>query len=165
MLVTDHDKLRQELQPIVESHGGKRSALMPMLQKVQMSHSHISPFAMQIIADMLGIHPVEVMGVVSFYSFLNTEPKGRFIIRLCQTISCDMQGKERVARQIETDLGIRFGETTADGKFTLEYASCLGLCDQGPALLVNEKAYTKVSPERVHDILEECRSSFGVHAQ
>jgi [NiFe] hydrogenase diaphorase moiety large subunit len=74
-----------------------------------------------------------------------------------------MQGKDRVARQLENDLGIRFGETTPDGNFTLEWANCLGMCDQGPALLVNERIYTKVTPETVHDILEECRKVFGVH--
>ncbi len=165
MLMTDHDMLRQELAPLMAKYEQSRSALIPMLQSVQAKYSRISPFAMQIIADMLGIHPVEVMGVVSFYSFLNTEPKGRFIIRLCRTISCDMVGREKVARQLQTDLGVEFGRTTADGKFTLEWANCLGLCDQGPALLVNSKAYTKVTPESVHAILEECRQTYGLHAQ
>jgi len=164
MLVTANERLKEQLAPIAASHGGNRSALMPMLQEIQKRHSRITPYAMQVVADMLGIHPVEVMGVVSFYSFLNVKPKGKFIIRLCQTISCDMQGKEKVARQLETDLGIEFGQTTPDGFFTLEYANCLGLCDQGPALLVNDKAYTKVTPEKIQEIIEECRGIFGLHA-
>jgi NADH:ubiquinone oxidoreductase subunit E len=102
--------------------------------------------------------------VVSFYSFLDSRKKGNFIIRLCQTISCDLAGKKDVARQLENDLGIAFGETTADGNFTLEHASCLGLCDQGPALLVNDKVYTQVTPEQVDEILEECRRTFGASA-
>jgi len=106
---------------------------------------------------------VEVYSVASFYSFLGHNPKGRFIIRLCRTVSCEMQGKERVSRQLENDLGIRFGETTPDGNFSLEWANCLGMCDQGPALLINERIYTKVTPKKVHDILEECRSTFGVY--
>jgi len=105
-----------------------------------------------------------VYGVVSFYSFLDHRPKGKFVIRLCRTLSCDMQGKDRVARQLENDLGIRFGETTPDGKFTLEWANCIGMCDQGPALLVNEQVFTRVTPEKVHDILEGCRRTFGVYA-
>ena len=164
MLVTADERLKEQLAPIAASHGGNRSALMPMLQEIQKSHSRITPYAMQIVADMLGIHPVEVMGVVSFYSFLDVKPKGKFIIRLCQTISCDMQGKDKVARQLETDLGIKFGETTPDGFFTLEYANCLGLCDEGPAMLVNDKAYTKVTPGMIQQIIEECRSVFGLHA-
>ena len=72
--------------------------------------------------------------------------------------------KIRVARQLENDLGIAFGETTKDGKFTLEWANCMGMCDQGPALLVNERVFTRVTPEQVHAILEDCRKVFGVHA-
>jgi [NiFe] hydrogenase diaphorase moiety large subunit len=69
-----------------------------------------------------------------------------------------------VARQLENELGIVFGQTTPDGRFSLEWASCLGMCDQGPALLVNEIVYTKVTPETVHQIIEDCRKVFGAHA-
>jgi [NiFe] hydrogenase diaphorase moiety large subunit len=119
---------------------------------------------MQEIADLLDLHPVEVHSVVSFYSFLDEKPQGQFVIRLCRTITCEMVGKDEVARQLENDLGIKFGETTPDAKFSLQWADCLGMCDQGPALLVNEKVFTRVTPELVHGILEECRSTFGVHA-
>lgn len=163
MLVTHNDRLQDELVALAEKYNGCRSALMPMLQKVQTKQSRISEYAMQLIADILDIHPVEVYGVVSFYSFFNTKPKGRFIVRLCRTISCDMHGKDRVARQLENDLGITFGETTPDGKFTLEWANCIGMCDEGPALLVNDVAYARVTPEKVNEILEACRKTFGPH--
>ena len=70
-----------------------------------------------------------------------------------------------MARQLENDLGIAFGETTGDGRFGLEWASCLGMCDQGPALLVNDRVYTRVTPEQVHEIIDECKSTFGAHAR
>jgi len=117
-----------------------------------------------VIADLLDIHPVEVHSLVSFYGFLDEQSLGQFVIRLCRTITCDMAGKEHVARQLQNDLGIRFGETTADGKFSLRWANCLGMCDQGPAMLVNERIFTRVTPERVHKILQECRQTFGAHA-
>ncbi len=164
MLVTPHMAMREELQALADSFGGTREALMPMLQAIQRKNGYISDLAMQEIADIIGIHPVEVYGLVSFYSFLNTKPKGRFIIRMCRTISCDMAGKDAVARQLENDLGIQFGETTKDGKFTLEWTSCMGMCDQGPALLVNDKFYTKVTADQVADILDECRKAFGATA-
>ena len=164
MLVSEREQLRGNIEIWVAQYGSNRSALIPVLEEVQRKYGHISEYVMQVVADILGIHPVEVCGVVSFYSFLGQKPKGRFIIRLCRTISCEMQGKDRVARQLENDLGIVFGETTPDGNFTLEWANCLGMCDQGPALLVNESIYTQVTPETVHDILEECRKTFGVHA-
>lgn len=164
MLVTERERMREELERIVEKHGCERTALMPMLQDVQRRYSQISPHAMQVIADLVGIHPVEVHSVVSFYSFLGDEKKGKFIIRLCRTISCDLEDKDQIARQLEADLGITFGETTHDGMFTLEWANCMGMCDQGPALLVNEQVHTRVTPDLIHGIIEDCRGVFGLHA-
>lgn len=164
MLVTERERLRDDIRRLAERYEHCRSGLLPILQEVQRKHRQISPYAMQVIADQLRIHPVEVQSVVSFYAFLDEDAKGRFIIRLCRTISCDLENKDRVARQLENDLGIRFGETTPDGMFTLEWANCIGMCDQGPAMLVNDRVYTRVTPDRVHEILEECRSQFGVHA-
>ncbi len=164
MLISEREQLRKDLQGWITKYGNNRSALIPVLQEVQRKHNHISEFVMQVVADMLKIHPVEVAGVVSFYSFLGQNQKGRFIIRLCRTLSCDMEGKDRVARQLENDLGIGFGETTSDGKFTLEWANCIGLCDQGPALLVNDILWTKVTPQRVLEVIEECRSRLSPHA-
>jgi [NiFe] hydrogenase diaphorase moiety large subunit len=136
---------------------------MPILQAVQERYNHISEFSMQEVANLLDIHPVEVYSVVTFYAFLNAEKQGKFVIRLCRTISCDMQDKDKVARQLENELGIPFGQTTSDGKFTLEWANCLGMCDQGPALLVNDQVFTRMTAEKVHDVVEGCRRSFSVH--
>ena len=160
MLVTDRERLKADIEAWVGEFGSNRGALLPVLQEVHKKYGKVSDHAMQVVADLLGIHPVEVFGVVSFYSFLEHEVKGRFVIRLCQTLSCDMRGKDRVARQLSNDLGIEFGETTPDGKFSLEWASCLGMCDQGPAMLVNDVVFTNVTPEKVHDILESCRRVF-----
>jgi NADH:ubiquinone oxidoreductase subunit E len=164
MLMTGRERLAGEIQALAEKYGKQHSALIPIVQEIKQKYRQVDSFAMQIIADQLGIHPVEVYSVVSFYAFLGSQAQGKYIIRLCRTISCDMQGKDRVMRQLENDLGIKFGETTKDGKFSLEWANCMGMCDQGPALLVNEKLHTRVTPEKVHEILEECRRSFGVHA-
>lgn len=164
MLMTERERLAGEIQALAEKHGNCRTALIPMVQEIKRKYGKIDGYAMQVVADQLGIHPVEVYSVVSFYAFLGSEAHGKYIIRLCRTISCDMQGKDRVMRQLENDLGIAFGQTTADGKFSLEWANCMGMCDQGPAMLVNDKLYTRVTPEKVHEILEECRRTFGVHA-
>ena len=161
MLITEHEVLKTEILALRDRFGRDRSALIPILQDVQRRYGRISDFAMQQMADALDIHPVEVYGVATFYAFLTPVPRGRFVFRLCRTVSCDMAGRDRVARQLENDLGIRFGETTPDGMFTLEWASCLGMCDQGPALLVNERVYTGVTPEAVHGILRECRGQIS----
>jgi [NiFe] hydrogenase diaphorase moiety large subunit len=157
MLVLEKNSLTEEIEKLVEKYGNNRSALLSILQEIQQKHSYVSDFAQQEVARLLDIHPVEVYSVISFYSFLNSSPKGRNIVRLCQTITCDMHGKEAVAKAIERELGIKFGETTKDKKFTLEYANCLGMCDQGPAMLVNDKVYSKLTPEKAVEILNQIK--------
>jgi NADH-quinone oxidoreductase E subunit len=164
MLVTERDRLKDDINALADRLGRDRSALIPILQEVQRRYSNVPDFAMQVVADALGIHPVEVYSVVSFYSFLDDRPKGRFIVRLCRTISCDLSGTSGVARQLQNDLGVGFGETTKDGRFTLEWANCIGMCDQGPALLVNDQVHSHVTPEKVHEILEACRATYGIYA-
>lgn len=164
MLKTERERLSEEILALADKHGRERTALLPILQEIKKRHHHLDSYSMQVVADLLGIHPVEVYSVVSFYAFLGDRKQGEFVIRLCRTQSCDMAGKERVARQLENDLGIRFGATTRDGKFTLEWANCMGMCEQGPALLVNERVFTRITPDKVHGILDECRRTFGEHA-
>lgn len=164
MLRTERDRVASEIRALGERLGKDRSALIPILLEVKRRYHTIDAYAQQVVADLLAIHPVEVNSVVSFYAFLGDRRQGRFVIRLCRTLSCDMQGKSRVMRQLQNDLGIRFGESTPDGKFTLEWANCMGMCDQGPALLVNDQIHTRVTPEQVHAILEDCRAVFGAHA-
>lgn len=164
MLVTEQQALGSDIVALADKYGRSRSALMPILQEIQRRYHHISDFAMQEVARLLDVHPVEVYSVVTFYAFLREKELGRFVIRLCRTISCDMQGKSRVAQQLRNELGVEFGQTTPDGMFTLEWANCLGMCDQGPAMLVNDQVFTRVSPEKVHDILTGCRRSFSVYA-
>ena len=86
-------------------------------------------------------------------------PEGQFVIRLCGTLSCDFAGKDAVADALKDELGVGFNETTDDGVFTLEWASCVGMCDQGPALLVNDEVHTRVSPEKAREIVAACRAA------
>ena len=157
MLVLEKNAMTDEIEQLVKKYGNSRSSLLPILQDIQRKHKSVSDFAQQEVARVLDIHPVEVYSVITFYSFLNSNPKGRNIVRLCQTITCDLSGKAAVAKAIERELGIKFGETTKDNRITLEYVNCLGMCDQGPALLVNERVYPKVSPEKAIQILNEIK--------
>jgi len=149
--------LQEEIEKLVETFGNSRSALIPILQEIQKKHHYISEFAQQEVARLLDIHPVEVYSVISFYAFLSSEPKGRNIVRLCQTITCDLAGKYSVAKAIERELGIAFGETTKDNRISLEYTNCVGMCDQGPAMLINDKVYTRLSPEKAVEIINEIK--------
>jgi len=157
MLVVEKNALSQEIESLINQFGKERSALLQILQAIQRKHKHISDFAQQEVARMMGIHPVEVNSVITFYSFLHSEPKGRNIVRLCQTIACDMFGKEKIEEAVQRELGINFGQTTKDKRITLEFTNCLGMCDQGPAMLVNEKVYTRLDPETAINILNEIK--------
>ncbi len=161
MQVVYRQQLTQEIEELKKEFGSDRSALMPILHTMQERYRYIPDRVLQSVAHALGIHPAEVEGVASFYSFFETREKlGKYVIRLCQTISCDMAAKSNVARQLENELGIKFGETTRDGMFTLRYTNCLGLCDQGPAMLVNERLFARVTPDLVHQILVEAQRDF-----
>lgn len=161
MLLMEREKISSEISEIKGKHGNDRTALMPILQEMQNRYGYLSDMIMQETAHALDIHPVEVEGVATFYSFLHTKEKqGKYVIRLCRTISCDMLGKSRVARQLENELGIRFGETTKDGMFTLEYTNCQGMCDQGPALMVNDRLFARITPDKVPVLIDDCRRGF-----
>lgn len=157
MPTLERERISTTIRELAEKHGKNRSALLPLLHDLQKIYGKITDQMMVDSAEALGIRPIDVYSTVSFYTFFNSVPKGKYVIRLCQTISCDMAGKARIARQLENELGIKFGETTDDGLFTLEYANCLGMCDQGPALLINDKIYTHVTPGKVHGIIDECK--------
>jgi [NiFe] hydrogenase diaphorase moiety large subunit len=157
MLVYERNSLIEEIMDLTAQHGKDRSALLPILQALQLRHKCISDFAQQEVARQLSIHPVEVYSVISFYSFLHPESQGRNIVRLCQTISCDLVGKNSVVHAIERELGIKFGQTTKDKRIQLEFTNCLGMCDQGPAMVVNERVYTRITPEKAVEILSEIK--------
>ena len=157
MLEIEKNSLTEEIENLVKQYGSDRPALLQILQAVQRKHKYVSDFAQQEIARLLNIHPVEVYSVISFYSFLCSEPKGRNLVRLCRTISCDMAGKDKIESAVKRELGISFGETTNDGRVTLEFTNCLGMCDQGPAMLVNDRVYTHLNPEEAVNILNEVK--------
>lgn len=153
------DALAEVIDDSIARHGASRHTLIPILQDVQRRFHTISDLAMQTIARRMGIPPVEVYGVVSFYPLLSARRRERFRIGLCRTVGCDMAGKDAVAQQLRNDLGVDFGETTPDGRISLEWVNCMGLCDKGPALSVNKRYYTRVTAAQVNDILAACREN------
>jgi NADH:ubiquinone oxidoreductase subunit E len=143
------------IRELVEKHGRSRAALMPILQGVEDARNYISDSDMIEIAKELDLSAAQVFGTATFYSFLSTEPLGKYVIRVCKTITCDMHGKRLIIQTIEDMLKIKVGETTPNKKFSLLETNCLGWCHEGPAMLINEKPYTGLTPERVHDIISD----------
>jgi NADH:ubiquinone oxidoreductase subunit E len=144
---------------LVARHGAKRGALLPILQDLHAERGEISDLAMQVVADRLGAAPSEVQGVVTFYSFLGVEKRGRHVIRLCRTLSCMMAGTRDVGAALEAELGIPFGGTTPDAMFTLEWANCIGMCGTPPALLADAEAIGGVTPAHVGRVIRALRAA------
>ena len=134
-----------------------RARLLPVLQQVQDKKGYISNADMQEIADRLGIHPVEVYSVITFYSFLNTQKKGKHIVRISNCISNIMAGSEKILKEFEKALKIKVGETTKDKKITLEKTNCIGMCDQAPAIMVDEKLIGNVTSQKVKKIVKDIK--------
>jgi NADH:ubiquinone oxidoreductase subunit E len=143
------------IRDLVDRHGRERTALIPILQGVVEMKNYISDTDMTEIAKELDLSAAQVYGTATFYSFLSTQPLGKYVIRICKTITCDMHGKKQIIQTIEDMLKIKIGETTTNKKFTLLETNCLGWCHEGPAMLINEKPYSGLTPERVHDIISE----------
>ena len=138
-----------------EIHGHNRESLMPILQAVIRSERFLSEEAMVAIAKELDISTADVFGTASFYTFMDTRPKGKNIIRICKTITCHMKGKDAVIDALEDLLKIKLGENTSDGKFSLLQANCLGWCHKGPVMLINDEVYPEVTPQSAVEIIQE----------
>jgi len=142
---------------LVAKHGTDRENLLPILQGVIDQERYLSEEAILKIAKEMSIPAADVYGTATFYSFLDTDPRGKYVIRVCKTITCAMKGKNQIIQAIENFLKIKVGETTIDKKFTILQTNCMGWCHKAPAMLVNDDVYTELTPESVVDILREYR--------
>jgi NADH-quinone oxidoreductase subunit E len=120
---------------------------------------YVSKEDIEAVADYLGIPYTYVHGVATFYTMFSLTPRGRHIIRLCDSPPCHLMGSASTLEHIKAKLGIDVGQTTEDGAFTLELASCLGVCGVAPAIMINEEMFGKLTPERLDAILEERRNA------
>ncbi len=147
--------IEQLVKQQAEIHGHKRESLMPILQAVVQSERFLSEEAMVTIARELDISAADVYGTASFYTFMDTKPRGKNIIRVCKTITCHMKGKDAVIEALEDLLKIKLGENTSDGKFSLLQANCLGWCHKGPVMLINDEVYPEVTPQSAVEVIQE----------
>jgi NADH-quinone oxidoreductase subunit E len=139
---------------LTEKHGRARENLMPILQGIVERHNYLTDEAMVEVAKELDISAAEVYGTASFYTFLDTKERGKYIIRVCKTITCSMKGKAEIIETIEDMLKIKVGETTSDKLFSLIETNCIGWCHKAPAILINEIPYTELTPEKVVEIIK-----------
>ncbi|WP_319269403.1 NADH-quinone oxidoreductase subunit NuoE [uncultured Draconibacterium sp.] len=147
------DPIQSLIKNLADKHGRSRESVLPILQGVVEQEKFLSERSMVEIAREIDIPAADVYGTATFYSFLETKPAGKFIIRVCKTITCAMKGKNQVLFAIQDMLKIRLGETTPDKQFTLLETNCLGWCHKAPAMLINDEIYTELTPEKVREIL------------
>ena len=138
-----------------DKHGHARESLMPILQAIVLEHNYLTDEAMVEVARELDISAAEVYGTASFYTFLDTQVKGKYVIRVCKTITCSMKGKGDIIHTLEDMLKIRVGETTPDKQFSLIETNCIGWCHKAPAILINDLPYTELTPEKVTEIIKD----------
>ncbi len=151
-------EMQATVKQICQGCDNDRTRMMDIVRAVQDRFGCVSDEAMKLIAAETGCHRVEVEGLVTFYAFLSEQPKGKIVIRLCDDVIDEMQGSAKVAHAFEEALGIQFGQTTADGKITLEWTPCIGMCDQAPAALINNEVVTYLSSDKAWEIVRELQA-------
>ncbi|MBB5021764.1 NADH-quinone oxidoreductase subunit NuoE [Desulfurispira natronophila] len=133
----------------------KKSLNLPCLWLAQRQEGWVSAEAMEYIAERLEIPVTDVYEVATFYTMYHLHPIGKYHIQLCRTLSCELRGKEEILKHISKKLGIKPGQTTADGRFTLSQVECLAACGGGPMMQLNDDYHENLTPERVDQILDQ----------
>ena len=147
----------RRLAKIVKSNRGKSSALIRVLHEVQNDLGHIPPWVQQFLAGEMRIPYSEIHGVVTFYNFFSQYPKGRHTVQVCQGTACYVRGGKRIMEVLVRKLGIKAGETTVDGRFSLEVVRCLGCCGLAPVITVSGDMYRRTNPKKATEILVNYR--------
>lgn len=148
-------KQERELLKVIENHKNQPGGLMPVLQEAQAIYGYLPVEVQQMVADGLGIHLSEVYGVATFYSQFSLTPKGKHIISVCLGTACYVKGADKILAAIEDELGIKSGECTADGLFSIEACRCLGACGLAPVMTVDGEVYGKCTPESAVEIIKQ----------
>ncbi len=133
---------------------GERGKLLVLLEAAQSKSAHVPRDTITDLAESQGLSIGEVYGVASFYSFLSIKPQGRNVIRICKSLPCLLKNAQEIIDGVRKELGIKPGETTADGKFSFELTNCIGACDQAPAMMVNSDVHGDLTPKKIAKVLE-----------
>jgi NADH-quinone oxidoreductase subunit E len=143
--------------------GKQKSALLPVLHLAQTSFGGwLSVESMDYVAGLLNLIPIEVYEVATFYSMFNLKPIGKYMFEVCQTGPCMLKGSDEIISYIENKLGIKPGETTSDGLFTLKTVECLGACGYAPMMQLGEQYKEHLTKEKVDVIIEQCRNNAAI---
>jgi len=136
----------------------RKSAVLYALYLVQQQQGYITGESMRFVAGQIGCTAAEVEDVVSYYTMFYTKPVGKYVLNVCRTLSCALLGAERVTEELCATLGVKPGETTPDGEFTVIEVECLGACDRAPVVMVNDDWHERLAPERASAFVDDVRA-------
>ncbi len=157
---------KTDIEPILSRYqGGKRDMLIPILQEIQEVRGFLSREAVIRVGRHLGLPASKVFGVATFYNQFRFQPIGRYHVQCCRGTACHVKGSAAVLEAIELALGIKAGQTTRDGLFSLEVVACMGACGLAPTINVNGEFYAGVAPESIREILNSYRKAAGNDAK
>ncbi len=140
---------------IIEKHGADPAKLIPILQEVQHEYRYLPEEVMTFVATSLGLSPAKVFGVASFYAHFALQPKGKYVVRLCDGTACHVKGSMNILTALQKRLGLDDkNPTTPDMLFTVETVSCLGACGLAPAMVINDMVYGQVTPEKAVGLID-----------
>ena len=145
----------KKINEICDRYVNEKTPLMMILSDIQTEYGYIPLEVQEIVSQRTGISVAEIFGVVTFYSFFSLQPKGKYVIGCCLGTACYVKGAQRVIDKFSDMLGIKPGETTSDGMFTLDALRCIGACGIAPAVSINGKVYPTMTPEKVPDVIRE----------
>ena len=154
MSVTFSEAGRAEFDRLLARYPDRNAVILPALHLAQKEFGYVSDEAIVYVAGLLGTSPAHIEGVATFYTMYNRRPVGKYHVQICRNLSCSLMGAEALIAHVSAKLGIRPGETTPDGRFTLSEVECLGSCGTAPVMQVNEDYHENLTEERVDAILD-----------
>lgn len=149
------EKLKEEIKEILEKYTIAKDNLISILNEVQVKYGYIPDIAQKQISEYLNIPMAEIYGVITFYSRFTLKPKGKYAISVCLGTACFVKGSEKLMSRLKERLGINDGETTKDGKFSIDNTRCLGACGIAPVFTVNGEVYGKATVKQLDEVLDK----------
>jgi NADH:ubiquinone oxidoreductase subunit E len=148
-------EIKSLIDEFIGRQGDSRNNLLPLFQKIVEKENYLSEESLLIVADVMKLSAADVYGTATFYTYLGTVPRGKYIIRMCRNISCIMKSQAEVLAAVSNHLKIKAGETTTDKKFTLLQANCLGWCHKAPAMMINNEVFTDLTSQKAIQVINE----------
>ena len=148
----------KQIHAICDRYANEKTPLMMILSDIQKEYGYIPLDVQEIVSERTGVSVAEIYGVVTFYSFFSLEPKGKYVIGVCMGTACYVKGAQQIVDKFSEVIGIKAGETSKDGLFTLDALRCIGACGIAPAVTINGKVYPKLTVDAVPKIVNEYKS-------